>query len=580
MQVSVETTNGLKRKATITVPSEDLEERINERLQSAAGNLKLPGFRPGKVPLKEVRRRFGAALREEAASELCQSSFANAVARKKLSLASQATIEIVNMAAGRDLEYTATFEVMPEIELVDFATLKIRSPMVQIEEADVDATVESLRKQRAEWHRVERPAANQDRLHMDFATKAAGEIKDRRDDMELVLGEYDGRHGGGKELHDALVGVVAGETRVFPITPPPLSAGERQAGAQPALADGAAEHGGGDAQAQANAEAADGATNADEATVPQPHSIIGEVTVHSIEEPRLPEVDDEFMEWYGIKAGEDRPARFRTAVRERMELELADAKHRTIRREVIQALSQAHDFDVPEALLNAQYRTDLKRIGDAVSEQMKASCLLAAKRRIYGQLVMREIVAQESLQVDDQRVRQRIEDIAGCYEESAEVRRFIYADEQQLQNVEQAVLEEQVLSLILSQAQQVTVPMSYQEMISGQAMTQGLPPPLLEDAPDDSGAERAEQANAESLTADATAKVESDAPTEQEAAADAVVGAGADAVVGAGADAAADAGADAAADAGADAAADAVPVGQSKDTASKGGFLRRLFKKP
>ena len=609
MQVSVETINGLERKATILVPSDHFEARIDEQINRAAGDLKLPGFRPGKVPRKEVRRRFGAALRQQVANELCQSSFADAVTQEELALASQASIEIVSMEVGRDLEYIATFEVMPEIELADLATIKIRSPSVQIEEADIDATVESIRKQRVEWQPVERPAAAEDRVHVDLTERVEGAVEYQREDLALVLGEHSGFEGQ-KALHDALLGAVVGETRVFPITLPsddgdgdhdhdhhdhdhdhhdhdhdhhdhdhdhdhdgsnhgavPVDAVEP---ATPPSNVAAEAEPAADAAPQDDADVVDDHAGsevapADAVDAPTPSPVrhaIGEVTVRSIAAPHLPAVDDEFMEWFGIEAGEDRFDRFRAAVRERMDLELAAAKNKAMQREVIAALDNAHDFDVPKALVGHEYEAELKRVQQFlpdVSEQLKVACLLTAQRNVCGQLVMREIAERESVETDDERVVERIDQIADSYEESAEVRRYIYGDEEQLRKIERTVLEEQVVDLVLARAQQVVVPMSYQEAI------QGLPMPPLEESPDQEPDQEEVPNEEDSLPIEESSGVDespdysvgeptvesSTAPDEQ------TLGAPTEPPT-----------------------SDVEPAPQPPAKAPKGGFLRRLFKKP
>ena len=467
MQVSVETTNGLERKATITVPADSFEERVAERVKSTAGDLKLPGFRPGKVPLKEVQRRFGTTLRQEVASELSQSTFVEAISEQDLSLASQATIDIVSMERGRDLQYTATFEVFPQIELVDLASLKVGEPEAKIEEADIDATVESLREQRTEWRQVERPAALEDTVNVDLIIREGGKVVTDRKDLNILLG----RARGFKELQDALVGAVAGETRTFPI----------EADHRELLRGGDDGHDEVD-NSPAEADAAEDAPAVVDDAPPEDQPTIGEATVNTVEEPLLPEVDDELMGWYGIGPGDDRPRRFRAAVRERMEIELVTAKRRAARREVLSALVQAHDFEVPKALIVAEHQAVAKRrpeLYENAPEELLTASLAMAKHRVFAQLVMREIAERESVQIDDERVRQRIDEIAGSYEESAEVRRFLYGDEDQLRSVELAVLEEQVVDLVLSRSQRVVVPMSYQDVVAG------LPVPPLEISADE-----------------------------------------------------------------------------------------------
>ena len=264
------------------------------------------------------------------------------------------------------------------------------------------------------------------------------------------------------------------------------------------------------------------------------------------------------MEWFGIEAGEDRFERFRAAVRERMDLELAAAKNKAMQREVIAALDKAHDFDVPKALVGHEYEAELKRVQQFlpdVSEQLKVACLLTAQRNVCGQLVMREIAERESVETDDERVVERIDQIADSYEESAEVRRFIYGDEEQLRNIERTVLEEQVVDLVLARAQQVVVPMSYQETI------QGLPMPPLEESPDQEEAPNEEDSlhieepsgvdESPDYSVDEPTVESSTAPDEQ------TLGAPTEPPT-----------------------SDVEPAPQAPAKAPKGGFLRRLFKKP
>ena len=530
MRVSVETTNGLERKATVTVPSESFEEQVSERLKTAANELKLPGFRPGKVPLKEVRRRFGQQLRREVASELLQSSFADAVREEELSLAGQASVEIVALEAGEDLQYVATFEVMPDIDLAALDALDIRRPTATIEEADIDATVLSMREQRTEWELVTRPAATSDRATVDYAIKVDGETVDEREGATFVVGDAATY----SELDSAVVGMTTAETRAFPI------AWRRSV---PAQQD---EHGHGDdhdhhdhdhhehdhdhshehhdhageqdhedaasrdeaideaidAEAMkadaANRELADGdaeTLTGDDETSDQPSAEaddepaerqgIGEVTLRSLEEPHLPEVDDAFFDWFGVEQGEDRPAKFRAAVRERMQLELEQATRRAMQLEVTRVLAATHDFALPEAMVEAQMEGRIARwrqlLPKAPEEMLREMVRTDAERDVRASLVMREIASQQAMTPDDERIQSRIDEIAGGYEEAAEVRRWIYGDEDQLGRIESAVLEDQVVEHVLTQAQVTTVSATYQDVIRGRA----LPELLAEDEDDD-----------------------------------------------------------------------------------------------
>ena len=190
MQVSVETTGSLTRKMTIAVPSTEFEGRVADRVRSTAKKVSLPGFRRGRVPLREVERRFGASLRTEVASELVQSSLEDAVRQQDIPLVGTPSVELVNVDPGADLEFTATFEVLPQIDLVDLSMLRVRRPDAEISDADIDEMVESLRKQRIEWNPVERPVAVGDRVVVDYSLRVGGETDgESQVDLTFVVGE-------------------------------------------------------------------------------------------------------------------------------------------------------------------------------------------------------------------------------------------------------------------------------------------------------------------------------------------------------------------------------------------------------
>ena len=579
MRVSVETTNGLERKATVTVPSESFEEQVSERLKTAANELKLPGFRPGKVPLKEVRRRFGQQLRREVASELLQSSFADAVREEELSLAGQARVEIVALEAGEDLQYVATFEVMPDIDLAALDALDIRRPTATIEEADIDATVLSMREQRTEWELVTRPAATSDRATVDYAIKVDGETVDEREGATFVVGDAATY----SELDSAVVGMTAAETRAFPIAwrrSVPAEHDEHGHGDDHdhhdhdhhehdhdhdrhdhshEHHDHAGEHDHEDAASRdegideardeaideardeaidaeamkadaANRELADGdaeTLTGDDETSDQPSAEaddepperqgIGEVTLRSLEEPHLPEVDDAFFDWFGVEQGEDRPAKFRAAVRERMQLELEQATRRAMQLEVTRVLAEAHDFALPEAMVEAQMEGRIARwrqlLPKAPEEMLREMVRTDAERDVRASLVMREIASQQAMTPDDERIQSRVDEIAGGYEEAAEVRRWIYGDEDQLGRIESAVLEDQVVEHVLTQAHVTTVSATYQDVIRGRAL-----PELLDenDEDDETVIEALDEEQELAAPGDASATGDDEAPDQED----------------------------------------------------------------
>jgi len=472
MHVSVETTGSLTRKMTIAVPSTEFEGRVADRVRSTAKKVSLPGFRRGRVPLSEVERRFGTSLRNEVASELVQSSLEDAVRQEEIPLVGTPSVELVNMDPGADLEFTATFEVLPEVDLIDLSTLRVRKPVAEIREADIDEMVESLRKQRTEWNPAERPVAVDDRVVVDYSFKVDGEVQgEPQVDLTFVVGSSQVV----AELDTAVVGMSVGETRVFPIT------------------------------IQRSRD-----ETSDEVEA------IGEVTLNSVEAPSLPELDEAFFEAFGVvedpesSDGDDASSlgvsgpipgegieedddaatqgggvpphpvqahleKFRANVRERMEAELEVAARNETRRQVMASLATAHRFELPRVLVEEELEEERRRGAQLMGVSLEHAELgdiveRRVRERVKTRLVVREIVQRDGLQADDQRIRARIEEIVAPYEQPDEVRNWIYGDEEQLQRVELGVLEDQLVEHILSQANVESVAASYRDIVTGNSI--------------------------------------------------------------------------------------------------------------
>jgi len=465
MQVTVETTGGLTRKMTIAVPSADFEGQLADRLKSTASKVSLPGFRRGKVPLKEVQRRFGPSLRREVATEVVQSSLEDAVLREKLPMVGMPDVELVNVEPGDDLKFTATFEVLPDVDLVDMATLTVRKPVAEITEADVDDMVESLRRQRVEWEPVERPAAAEDRVVVDYAAKVEGEdAKSReRPDLAFVVGAGEVP----EELDAAVPGMSVGETRVFPVT--------------------IHQHGG---------------------EGPDQIEAIGEIVLKAVETPSLPELDDAFFAALGVDTTEpgsddaedpvdSNLAKFRDSVRERMNADLLVAERNETKRQVMAALARAHVFEVPRVLLAEELAQEKRRMAQFMGiapedAELGELAWRRAEERIRTRLIVREIVNTEAMKPDDERIRARIDEMASAYEKPEDVRNWIYGDEEQLHNVELGVLEDQLVDHVLSRSIVESVTASYEDVVTGRS----IPPddsetesarPLPDDGPGEAG---------------------------------------------------------------------------------------------
>ena len=483
MQVSIETTSGLERRMTIVVPSETFERQISDRLKTTAQRVRLAGFRPGKVPVKEIRRRFGKSVRQEVAGELMQSSFFEAIQRESMSPAGSPSLDVLRMEPGEDFEFSATFEVFPPIDLAPLSRVDVKRPRADITEEDVDRMVESLREQRRHFHAVEREAADGDRVTVDFKGSIDGEVFDggTGENVPFVVGA--------KQMIDdfdrAVVGAKAGATLHFDAAFP----------------------------ADYRVEALAGKTA---------HF---DVTVKEVAQPHVPALDDEFFKTFGVNEGG--VDAFRAEVRRNMERELDSAVKSQLKRQVMDELKRLHEVQLPQSMV----RREIGALKQQMAEQMQAYAQPRpkarrpasdhshdhdhdhdhdhahdhdhddhdhahdhehehadhahepripdmpddlfrgeAERRVKVGLVVNELINTQGLKSDPTRVRQRVEDIASTYVQPEQVINWYYSNEAQLSQIEMAVLEDQVVEHILASANVSDVVSSYADVISGRAI--------------------------------------------------------------------------------------------------------------
>ena len=427
MQVSVESTSALERRMTIGDPAERIETEVTKRLQQTARRAKVPGFRPGKVPMNVIRQRYEDAARQEALGDLIQATFYEAIVEQKLNPAGAPAVEPKVFEKGKDLEYVATFEVFPEIKLAGFDGIAIERLQADVTDADLDNMLEILRKQNTRFEAVERAAENGDQLNIDFVGKIDGEAfaGGSAKGTPLVLGS--GRMIPGFE--EALVGVKAGEERVINPTFP------------------------------ADYQNLDLAGKTAEFTV----------TVNSVSAPQLPELNDDFFALFGIKEGGLEG--FRTEVRKNMERELRQAIKSKVKNQVMEGLLAANPVEVPKALIgNEVNRLRVQAVqqfgGNIKPDQLPAELFEEqAKRRVVLGLIVAEVVKQGELKADEARVRELIEEMASAYQEPQQVVAWYYKNDQQLNEVRSVVLEEQVVDTVLQKAKVTDKAVSYEEAV-------------------------------------------------------------------------------------------------------------------
>jgi trigger factor len=430
MQVSVEITSGLGRRLTIGVPAARIEAEVAARLEKAARSVRLKGFRPGKVPLQVVKQRFGQGVRQEVLGEVMSQSFYEAVRQEDLKPAGMPTIEPKNMADGRDLEFTATFEVYPEIDLVDYGKITVDRPIAEVAGADVERMIDILRNQQATWEPVARAAMKDDRVNIDYVGRRDGAEFEggSAKGSDLVLGS--GRMVAGFE--DGIVGLSAGETRAVLVTMPQ----------------------------DYHAEALRGA------------AVVFSITVNSVSEKKLPELDAALFEQYGVKEGG--LDAFRAEVQSNMERELKRALRNKIKGRVLNALRSRTEVTVPQALVKQEIdrlrQQMLQQFGSAAS-QFDAGKLPDdlfrdnAVRRVELGLLVGEVIRKEAIKASPERVRAELQEMASTYEDPDEVVNWYLSNKEQLAAVEAVVLEDQVIDVILSRATLKDVQCGYEEAL-------------------------------------------------------------------------------------------------------------------
>lgn len=430
MQVSVEITSGLGRRLTIGVPAQRVESEVDSRLQKAAQSVRLKGFRPGKVPMKVVRQRFGAGVRQEVLGEVMSQTFYEAVSQEDLRPAGQPEIEPRSMDAGKDIEYVATFEIYPEVALPDFSKVTVQKPTAEVSDEDVEKMIDVLRNQQASWTEVEREAKDGDQVNIDYKGTKDGEAFDggSAEGSNLVLGS--GRMIAGFEA--GIEGMKAGETRTLDLTFPEEYHSEELKG----------------------------------------QAVQFEITVNSVSEKTQPELNDEFFAMYGVdEGGLDA---FKTEVKSNMERELRNALKNKLKSRVLDSLAALVEVEVPKALLsqeiNALRQQSLRQFG-AAAGNFDASMLPdelfseQAEKRVKLGLLLGEAIKKEELTADADKVRAMVEEVASTYEQPQEVIDWYYGNREQMAGVEAAVLEDQVIEAILDKATVEEQACSYEEAL-------------------------------------------------------------------------------------------------------------------
>jgi trigger factor len=430
MQVSIESSKGLERQVKVSVPAEKIDSEVLQRLQKATKTVNIKGFRKGKVPLKVVQQQYGKAVRQEVLGEVINSSFYEAIKQEDLKPVGQPKIEEVDDKAGQDLEYKATFEVYPEVKLADLAKVSIARPVADINSEDLEKMIEVLRNQQASFDSTENPAADGDKVNIDFVGTLRGKKEfpgGSAKGHELVLGSNSMIPG----FEEGLVGVSAGDETLLKLKFPKDYHAEELKGKTVSFA----------------------------------------VTVNAVEAKTLPALDDDFFAMYGVEAGGEE--KFREDVEANMQRELNNAIRTKVKNRIMDQLYKLNKVEVPEALVANEIIQLKKQMiqqfggGQDFDLNMLPDDMFKdkAKRRASLGVIVSEVVNVESLSPDEDQVRARIDEIASTYEQPSEVVDYYYSKPELLSSVEAVVLEDQVTELVLSKAKVKEEKLSYEDAV-------------------------------------------------------------------------------------------------------------------
>lgn len=427
MQVSVETTNGLERRMKVEIPKTDIDQEVQKRLKSMAGKAKLAGFRPGKVPLKVIEKRYGASVHQEVVTEVMQSSFYQALSQEKLVPAGQPQIESNPVESASDaskLEYTAVFEVFPEIT-INVEGMGLEEPEVEIADTDIDKMIEVVRGQQTEWEEVERESKDGDQVSIDFVGKIDGEAFEggSGEDMPVVLGS--GRMIKGFE--EGLAACKVGDQKTLELSFPDEYHAKDLAG--------------------------------------KPASF--EVTVKKVCQSKLPDLDDSFAEKMGVKEGG--LSAFRDQVKANMQRELDQSKKNAMKKQVMDKLVEMNQFDLPKVTVENEISALMDQSAKSMPTQAESlkreNFEDQARRRVSIGLILSEVVKQQDIKVSPAKVREMVESLAAGYEMPDEVVKYYYSNKERLQEIENLALESEVVDWVISQATVSAKPSSFDEFM-------------------------------------------------------------------------------------------------------------------
>ncbi|ENM5853155.1 trigger factor [Vibrio mimicus] len=429
MQVTVETLEGLQRRLNITVPAANIEDAVTAELRNIAKNRRFDGFRKGKVPMKMVAKMYGKAVRQDVLGEVMQRHFIEAIVKEKINPAGAPTFAPVEIGEGKDLVFTATFEVYPEVELKGLEDIAVEKPAAEVTDADVAEMLETLRKQQATWKEVDEAAENGKRVSIDFVGSIDGEEFEggKAENFPLEMGA--GRMIPGFE--DGIVGKTKGMEFVIDVTFPEEYHAENLKGKAAQFA----------------------------------------IKVNKVEARELPELNDEFVARFGVAEGGVEA--LKAEVRKNMERELKQAIKARIKEQAIEGLVKANEIDVPSALIDQEIGVLRQQAAQRFGGNVEAAAQLPrelfeeqAKRRVVVGLLLGEVIRTHELKADEEKVKALITEMATAYEDPTEVVAYYEQNQQLMNNMRNVALEEQAVDAIIAKAKVTEKAISFSELMN------------------------------------------------------------------------------------------------------------------
>ncbi|WP_312216612.1 trigger factor [Pantoea vagans] len=429
MQVSVETTQGLGRRITITVAADSIESAVKKELVDVARKVRIDGFRKGKVPMNIVAQRYGASVRQDVLGELMTRNFVDAIIKEKINPAGAPNYVPGEYKEGQDFTYAVEFEVYPEVELKGLENIEVEKPVVEVTDADVDTMLDTLRKQQANWIESDAAAGPEDRATIDFNGSVDGKEFEGGKATDFVLAMGQGRMIPGFE--EGVVGHKAGETFTIDVKFPDDYHAETLKGKDAKF----------------------------------------EIVLKKVETRELPELTEEFIKRFGVEDGS--VAGLRTEVRKNMDRELKGAIRNRIKTQAIDGLVEANEIDVPAALVDSEIdvlrRQAAQRFGGNEQQALELPRELfeeQAKRRVVVGLLLGEVIRTHELKADEARVNTMIEEMASAYEDPKEVIEFYSKNNELMNNMRNVALEEQAVEAVLAKAKVTEKETNFQELMN------------------------------------------------------------------------------------------------------------------